>query len=198
VASLLLEKAADVNSRNTDGETPLSIAASSGDSSVVSLLIAKGVDINSKDQLGQASLIVAVRRGEESVVEILTSKEANLTDGDAQGRTTIHLAAGGCSSATLDKLVRKAQIDATDFDLYARDKKVRTIFHHVACNKDEDVIKYLIKQFPNSSEWDGVDKDGYTPLLWAAKFGRKSAVLFLLERGAHASHRDRIKNWNAG
>ena len=47
---LLLEKGADVESKDTDyGQTPLSWAAENGHEAVVKLLLEKGADVESKD-----------------------------------------------------------------------------------------------------------------------------------------------------
>jgi len=59
VVQLLLEKGADIESKDTDGQTPLSWAAQDGCEAVVQLLLEKGADIESKDTDGQTPLLWA-------------------------------------------------------------------------------------------------------------------------------------------
>jgi ankyrin repeat protein len=49
VVKLLLDKNADVESKDTNGRTPLSWAAEEGHEAVVKLLLDKNADIESKD-----------------------------------------------------------------------------------------------------------------------------------------------------
>ena len=63
---LLLEKGADVESKDDDGQTPLSRAAMYGHSyeAVVKLLLEKGADVESKDRYyGRTPLSRAAERG---------------------------------------------------------------------------------------------------------------------------------------
>ena len=49
VVKLLLEKGADMESKDKDGRTSLSWAAQNGNEAVVKLLLEKGADLESKD-----------------------------------------------------------------------------------------------------------------------------------------------------
>jgi ankyrin repeat protein len=61
---LLVEKGADVDSKDSSGRTPLSWAAGQGHEAVVRLLLATGgVDPDSKDGLGQTPLSWAAGQG---------------------------------------------------------------------------------------------------------------------------------------
>ena len=58
MVELLLEKGADVKSKDSHGRTPLSWAAEYGHEAVVELLLEKGANVESKD-----SIITARRSG---------------------------------------------------------------------------------------------------------------------------------------
>ena len=58
-ASLLLDRGADINLKNNDGETALMEASSSGHTEIVSLLLDRGADVNVKDNDGGTALVRA-------------------------------------------------------------------------------------------------------------------------------------------
>ena len=60
---LLLEKGADVESKDRYGRTPLSWAAGNGHEAVVKLLLEKGADVESKDNIWSDAALVGCREG---------------------------------------------------------------------------------------------------------------------------------------
>jgi ankyrin repeat protein len=67
---LLLEKGADVESKDNDFQTLLSRVAVSGHEATVHLLLEKGADVESKDNDGQTPLSNALRYRYEKVVTL--------------------------------------------------------------------------------------------------------------------------------
>jgi ankyrin repeat protein len=62
VVKLLLEKGAELESKNNDGQTPLSWAAGNGHEAVVKLLLEKGAELEIKDRNdGRTPLVWAAR-----------------------------------------------------------------------------------------------------------------------------------------
>ena len=76
VVKLLLEKGAELETKNTDGRTPLSYAARNGHEAVVELLLEKGAELETKDKDGETPLSYAARNGHEAVVKLLLEKGA--------------------------------------------------------------------------------------------------------------------------
>lgn len=75
LVQLLLERGAEVNSRDQDGQTPLSWAAEKGRESVVQVLLENRAGINSKDNnYGRTPLSWAAEKGHEAVVRLLLSR----------------------------------------------------------------------------------------------------------------------------
>lgn len=56
VMEILIEKGVEVNSKDSNGETPLLIGAKFGKDNVVEVLIANHADVNSKDNEGLTPL----------------------------------------------------------------------------------------------------------------------------------------------
>ena len=76
--SLLLEKGADINSKNMLENTPLHVAVARGNLVAVRLLLDKGADINCRNKLGDTPLYVAATGGSKSIHNSL-EEEADVT-----------------------------------------------------------------------------------------------------------------------
>ena len=62
----------DAESKDVDGQTPLSWAAGNGYEAIVQLLLEReGVDAESKDSYGQTPLSWAAENGHEAIVKLL-------------------------------------------------------------------------------------------------------------------------------
>jgi len=75
---LLVEKGAELNSKDAHGRTPLSYAVAVHwyNMDVVKLLVENGAELNSEDADGKTPLSYAVSHGREAVVNLLVEKGA--------------------------------------------------------------------------------------------------------------------------
>jgi ankyrin repeat protein len=73
---LLVEKGAELDSKDEDGQTPLLWAAFFGHEAVAKLLVEKGAELDSKNKDGLTPLFYAASRGREAVVKLLVEKGA--------------------------------------------------------------------------------------------------------------------------
>jgi ankyrin repeat protein len=79
MVKLLLEKGAELESKDKSGRTPLSRAAADGREAVVKLLLEKGAELESKDLGdGRTPLSWAAANGHEAMVKLLLEKGAEL------------------------------------------------------------------------------------------------------------------------
>jgi ankyrin repeat protein len=92
VVTFLLEKGADIHSRDKDQRTPLYFAAVVGNEYLVRLLLEKGSYIDVKDHIGESPLSRAIEYGSEEVVRLLLEKGADINLRDNDGRTPLELA----------------------------------------------------------------------------------------------------------
>jgi ankyrin repeat protein len=74
----LLDKGADVNTKDSNGETALMEAAGNGHPEVVKQLLAKGADVNAKSSYGYTALLYAADKGHTECVGLLLDGGANI------------------------------------------------------------------------------------------------------------------------
>lgn len=111
--SILLSYNSDVNSKDTDGRTPLWTAASSGNEAVARLLLERDdVDVNSKDKEGQAPLWGAARYGHEAVARLLLEREdVDVNSKDMYEQTPLWTAARNGHDAVVRLLLAREDVD---------------------------------------------------------------------------------------
>ena len=118
---MLLDEGADPSAKNTQGETPLYIAARSGNTPIAQLLLDHGENkhritiINATNEIGWTALHVAAHNSHEGIVQILldcgasiNTKSAPHKDYAGLGRqTALHLAVGAGSEPIVRLLVER-------------------------------------------------------------------------------------------
>lgn len=72
---VLLDKGADIDARNIDGETPLLVAARCRKYEVVSLLLARGASPHAEDHYGVTALTAAQQRRDQVLLRLLAPAE---------------------------------------------------------------------------------------------------------------------------
>lgn len=84
--------AANINTRDMAGWSPLHLAAKAGLVDVVRLLLDRGAEINARDDYGSTPLHRAVWHGRNEVVNVLIGNGADLNLPDDSGKTGLDLA----------------------------------------------------------------------------------------------------------
>jgi ankyrin repeat protein len=75
VASLLLERGADVNQADRNGATALHIACESGHTEVATLLLEHGADVDQADNDGLTPLQITTQNNHNAILALLLKKE---------------------------------------------------------------------------------------------------------------------------
>ena len=77
---MLLEAGADANVANEDGQTPLMLAARTGNVAVAELLVRQGANVNARERFrDQTAVMWAAAQGHAEMVSFLVSKGADLS-----------------------------------------------------------------------------------------------------------------------
>jgi ankyrin repeat protein len=117
VIDINLQKGADVDACDEDGETALLKAAAKGDINSVSVLLAGGATLEKRDHYQDTALIVAAARGHVRIDELLVGKGADINATGGLGRTALIAAVRARSLPTLQYLLsRNADIHIQDYN----------------------------------------------------------------------------------
>ncbi|KAI0536649.1 hypothetical protein GGR58DRAFT_380186 [Xylaria digitata] len=82
---LLLNKGANIKSKDSSSRTALSWAAEKGHQEIVQLLIEKGADVDEKDSSSRTPLSWATQNGHQKIVQLLVEKGADVDEKDSSG-----------------------------------------------------------------------------------------------------------------
>jgi ankyrin repeat protein len=172
---MLLDAGADPNVANDDGQTPLMLAARTGDVGVARLLVQHGADVNRRERYrDQSAVMWAAAEGHAEMVAFLVSKRADLTvrarandwatqitsEPRVQYRPTggltplLYAARAGCLGCVSAMVEAGADLDRPDPD-------GMTPMMMALDNRYPGVARYLLDHGANAQTWDWW---GRTPL----------------------------------
>ncbi|MDE0660450.1 MAG: ankyrin repeat domain-containing protein [Gammaproteobacteria bacterium] len=186
----LVDKGADVNHRGTHGNTPLGYSAYNGHDEIVRFLLDVGADPNIAAFDGWSPLALAVYECRARLVKLLLESGADphFVHGDS-GENLLHVAVAksdqGAGTTQCVALLLRAGVDPngktkqgveTD-SFYNVTVYSETPLHWAAAYGDEATVKMLIDAGAEVSIKDG---RGDTPLVWAGRHRRPTAIRSLL------------------
>lgn len=191
ITSLLLQSGADVNFRNSAGQTPLHTAASRERCDAVPILISKGAKIDVPDKEGQTPLHKAADSGNLDAVKLLVSHGGDINTKDRIGRTPLYNAVTNDSCSTAGFLLAQGADLKIDFKdgkphLYTTtlegDQQMTSLLHIAALNGNLQMTSLLLSK---GASVDAVDSNGWTPLHHASFKGHRDIVKLLLDHRAN-------------
>ncbi|KAF7128361.1 hypothetical protein CNMCM5793_003091 [Aspergillus hiratsukae] len=163
--------------------TPLWLAASHGHLDVLQILAQRQANIEAKESVTRLTpLHKAAGHGHHAVVELLIDRGAKLESKDAGGRTALSWAIRNGHPDTVQLLLEKG----ADPDCKDATKEQLLVW---AARRGHAAITGLLAANPKT-DLNATDKNGLTPLLWAARTEQLVIAKILLERGADLEVRD--------
>ncbi|XP_023311592.1 uncharacterized protein LOC108909966 [Anoplophora glabripennis] len=174
VVVALVERGANVNFENANGETPLHRAALGRHSDVVEYLADKaGVNLNKANSYGESALLLAARKGTLKIIKFLIKRGAAPTGAYT---TALHIAASVGKLNVVKYLIKKCRVDVDVLDV-----DQCTPLHDASHEGHLEVVKYLVK---HGSQVNATNGDLNTAFHAAALRGYVYLVIYFIENGA--------------
>ena len=170
----------DVNIRNSNGESPLYIAASKNMETIGKLLLQKGADIFATNKDSDSPLKLALKEGGKLQDWLITSKTIVSTDGS--GNTVLHYAADWGYDKAIKTLLEKGA------DINAKNASGETCLFNAAKNDNPELIQLLVKNGASVKERDNL---GSTPLHIAVRWGAQKSAEILIKLGININAQNR-------
>lgn len=138
----LIEKGANVNFQDEDGNTALMLAIEREDEKTAKLLIENGADVNLQNKNGITALMLAMNDDKVEVVEKLIENKVYINFQDNSGRTALMMAVSYGNMKMIEKLIENGA------DLNLQDNDGRTVLDYT---EDKEIIKKLLKNGINKN-----------------------------------------------
>lgn len=129
----LLAGGSDVNAGDSQGVTPLMVAAFSGNADMAKLMVEKGADINTRAKRGLTPLMAAVQSGNKELVKFLLEKGADENMREEAGLNAYQLAA----------INRQPELMALLADKTTDKKPLRITFLAISTDKAKDCLPVM-------------------------------------------------------
>ncbi|KAI9346808.1 ankyrin repeat-containing domain protein [Zopfochytrium polystomum] len=172
--AVLLDHGADINIRDSKGESPLITAVSENSGDCARLLLERGADVTIASDSGETALHAACRNAHAEMAALLLDRGADVNARDHDEATPILAAAATGSTGCVQLLFDRGA------DIHAADKNGRQALHAAAAaaataNDAGDRVVVDV---------DVANSKGVTPLAAAVMGGHLDCVVALLEAGA--------------
>jgi len=183
IVGALVERSADINSRDSTGTTALHGAAGHGYDDVVLLLLREGADLDAATEDGDTALSVAAVARHTATAHLLLDAGGDLEVRDAYRGTALHTAAYNSDVNLMELLLSR------NADVNARDETHDNTALHVAAHFGNDAMMELLLR--KGAEISHRNKYGCSPLHYAAYGGYETAVATLLQHDAEVDSKDK-------
>lgn len=178
--ALLKEPSTDINSRDSEGRSPLHLAVKDRNFSSLELLISGDADINSQDNEGSTPLHQSLKMGKKGVMNAfnkLIDSEADINLQDNSGRSPLHLAIQQKNITAIKTLV---QHEAVNINI--PDNEGKTPIHYIMESnlKSSEKSKIARLLLARQGNVDIKDNSGNSAVMLAAKSKSHSDIFPLL------------------
>jgi len=165
IIELLLERGADVEGRNADGNTPLMAAALKGDEAapITKLLLRHGAK-ESTNQHGQTPLHAAARTGAIQTMHLLLDQNASLSQDDAQGQTALHHACRSGNPKLIESIIGYITMRSPGKLKNMQDSYGNTALHIVCDDGGKDMEREIVVLLEHDFDPNIRNQAGQTPI----------------------------------
>jgi uncharacterized protein len=155
IVKIILDKDAEINAKNINGETPLHQTVISDNSDIAKLLITRGATLEASDNQKNTPLHNCVTWNSSEVARVLIENGANINAKNITDRTPLHEAVALGEKSIANFLLRnKANINA-------RDNNGQTPLYYAVKNNSYEIARILID---NGADISLRDRQGNTIL----------------------------------
>ena len=214
VKDLVINKGANVNHADAQGETPIISASFMNNLEIVKFLAEKGANVNHAKDNGFTALIWASFENNLEMVKYLVERGADLNHADNDDYTALIWAANQNSTETAKFLVEEKYAN-----VHHVDSQGNTALSYASKNENAEMVKFLQDEISEQYEVDypyfyracageyglgavkgiftadrGADLDAALSI--ASRFDRLETVRFLVGKGADVNHADDF-GWTA-
>ena len=172
---VLLNRGADIESKENQGRTALHVAAAQGNTRCIRALLDRGADIESKENNEFTALHAAASGGHNACIRVLLDRGADIESKQNQGYTSLHLAACQGNTACIGVLLDKGA------DIESKDNDGVTALLIAAHQGHIESTRLLLDR---GADIESKDRNGVTALLAAAHQGHIESTRLLLDRQA--------------
>lgn len=180
ITNYFIEKGADVNHADKNGNTALLNAASGNTLEVITILVKLTKDINWVNTKGESALSLAVSNNSAKVVGFLIENKANVEVVDANGN---HLAYYLLNAFPTNDFQQKVELlKSEDLDISKIHEDGNTLYHLAVSKNSLELVKWVSNY---KVDINAKNKDGNTALHLAAMGATDTDILkFLVAQGA--------------
>ncbi len=181
-----------INSKDVNGNSPLSIAVSKQDLEMMSFLIENGADVNIEDYFRMPPIYYAVTKGTTEMIELLIDKKANISGYFSyarEERTLVGWAIDENSPEKVEVLLKRGASPNGKFDLY--DHSQDSCLHAAVKKNYLRIVELLII---HHADVNVQNEQGQTPIYLAIKSKRQEIIKLLYDNGADIDNVKDIRN----
>lgn len=176
VARILLSHNANVDIKNSNGDTPLMLACKMGLDNFIKLFLRYNANIDEKNSFGETSLQMAILNGNIDIIKFLINEKANIKTLTYSNRGIAHYAV---KSGKLDVL--KYIVDKCNCDVNCIDGAGNSLLHYAVNINNYEIVDFLIKR----NACIHIRNIQYeTPLFFAVQKSSISIIDYLIDLGA--------------
>ena len=175
IISLIHTHLPNIESKTSNGFTPLMVAALHGELLAVKWFLERGATVACKDYRGWNTLHRAAEGGDTDIISLIHTHLPNIDSKTREGDTPLMLAALCGKLYAVKWFLEKGATVACENDVGWN------TLHYAAQGGDTDIISLIHTHLPNI---ESKTSNGFTPLMVAAFRGKLHAVKWFLEKGA--------------